>query len=37
MSTIYGKPLFIGSAKPKVPEIFGTGADGDLYIPAGKR
>lgn len=36
MSTIYGRPLFIGSAKPKVPEIFGTGADGDLYIPAGE-
>ena len=36
MSTIYGRPLFIGSASPKVPEIFGTGADGDLYIAAGE-
>lgn len=36
MSTIYGKPLFIGSAKPKLPEIFGTGEDGDLYIAAGE-
>ena len=36
MSTIYGRPLFIGSGKPRAPEIFGTGADGDLYIPAGE-
>lgn len=36
MSTIYGRPLFIGGGNPKVPEIFGTGADGDLYIAAGE-
>lgn len=36
MSIIYGRPLFIGNASPKVPEIFGTGEDGDLYIAAGE-
>lgn len=33
--TIYGKPLFIGSATPKLPDIFGDGSDGDLVIQAG--
>ena len=35
MSTIYGKPLFIGSATPKLPDVFGDGSDGDLVIQAG--